>query len=467
MNRNTSTSITASLGRFVEQFRFEDIPQQGVQRATASILDAVGCALAGSGTHEAIAVRGMISADGGAPIAQLFGQSMRAPAAAAALANATAGHALDYDDSSPPMIGHPSVTLASVLFALGERDRRSGRDVIAANVAGLDVGARLGRHLNPSHYAAGWHATATLGTLAGATAAAHLLKLDARGARTAVGIAASSAGGIRKNFGSMVKPLHAGFAARNGVVAALLAANGLTADIDALDGERGFIEVFKGADVPELGGVHFDVAQPLEIVVSGVGIKRYACCGCTHSALDALLELRDEHRIDAKKVARIECTMNTLVPDILVHHRPATPAQAKFSMEYCLAVALIDGDCGMDQFTEARVADKAVRALLQRVELVVDAGIAYRNGVYPGTVSIHFVDGTCISRHADEAMGHPDWPLDLDGLRLKFMSCARRALSEERAAAAFQALAGLEQVAEVNSVTELLGAVSAQAAVPK
>ena len=460
-NAAKNTTLTASLGHFVEQLRFEDIPPQGVLRAKSSILDAVGCALAGSGTHEAVAVRDMIGADGGAPVAQVFGTAMRAPVAAAALANATAGHALDYDDSSPPMIGHPSVTLAAVLFALGERDRRSGRDVIAAYVAGLDVGARLGRHLNPSHYAAGWHATATLGTLAAATAAAHLLKLDARGVRTAVGIAASSAGGIRKNFGSMVKPLHAGFAARNGVVAALLAANGLTADLDALDGERGFVDVFKGADAPELNGVNFDVAQPLEIVASGVGIKRYACCGCTHSALDALLELRREHRIDAKKVARIECTMNTLVPDILVHHRPATPAQAKFSMEYCLAVALIDGDCGMDQFTEARVADKSVRALLQRVEPVVDARIVYRNGVYPGTVSIHFVDGTCISRHADEAMGHPDRPLDLDGLRLKFMSCARRALPEDRATAAFRALADLDQAEDVNSVTELLAGGSA------
>ena len=458
MSQNATTALTASLGRFVEQLRFEDIPPQGVQRAKASILDAVGCALAGSGTHEAIAVRAMISADGSASIAQLFGHAMRAAPAAAAMANATAGHALDYDDSSPPMIGHPSVTLAAVLFALGEREQRSGRDVIAAYVAGLDVGARLGRHLNPSHYAAGWHATATLGTLAAATAAAHLLKLDARGVRTAVGIAASSAGGIRKNFGSMVKPLHAGFAARNGVVAALLAANGLTADLDALDGERGFIDVFQGADIPDLSAVSFDVAQPLEIVASGVGIKRYACCGCTHSALDAILELRREHRIDPKKVARVECTMNTLVPDILVHHRPATPAQAKFSMEYCLAVALIDGDCGMDQFTEARVADKSVRALMQRVEPVVDAAIAYRNGVYPGTVSIHFIDGTSVAGHAEEAMGHPDKPLDLDGLRLKFMSCAQRALSAGRATAAFQALADLEQTSDVGRVAGLLAA---------
>ena len=440
----------------MERLQFGDIPEEGVVRAKASIADAVGCVLAGSVTEEAEPVRAMVLADGGAPVAQLFGHVTRLPPAAAALANATAGHALDYDDSSPPMIGHPSVSLVSALFALAEQEGRSGKDIIAAYVAGLDVGARLGRHLNPAHYAAGWHATATLGTLAAATGSAHLLRLKAQGARTALGIAASSAGGIRKNFGSMVKPLHAGFAARNGVVAALLAHNGLTADADALDGERGFIDVFKGAAEPDVERISFDAREPLEIVASGVGIKRYACCGCTHSALDALLELRSERKINPQSVTSIECTMNTLVPDILVHHRPTTPAQAKFSMEYCLAVALIDGDCGIDQFTDARVADGEVRRLLERVHTIVDPAIPYRNGVYPGTVTLRFADGSSVARHAGEAKGHPDLPLSLDDLRLKFASCAGRALPATAANAAFAMLCDLERVDHIGRLTKLL-----------
>ena len=458
MNVPTSQAITASAGRFVERLKYRDIPEAGVTRAKASLLDAVGCTLAGSATEEAAPVRAMVSADGGNPVALILGQAVRVPPAAAALANATAGHALDYDDSSPPMIGHPSVNLMSALFALGERDGRSGSDIITAYVAGLDVAARLGRHLNPSHYAAGWHATATLGTLGSAAAAAHLLRLEERKVRMALGIAASSAGGIRKNFGSMVKPLHAGMAARNGVVAALLAHHGLTADSDALDGERGFIDVFKGAQDPDLSQLRFDAGEPLEIMASGVGIKRYACCGCTHSALDALIALRTEHHIDHSKVAQIECTMNSLVPDILVHHRPTSPAQAKFSMEYCLAVAMIDGDCGMDQFSEERVAEGGVRALLERVSTTVDPAIAYRNGVYPGTVTVRFKDGNSVARHAEEARGHPDLPLDLSELQLKFMSCARRAIPEKQASAAFAMLAELEKLSDIRRLTDLLSA---------
>jgi len=454
--RISDDSLTASIGRFAAALRFEDIPAEGVARAKASILDLIGCALAGVHAEEAEPVRRVAAADGGLPQAQVFGALVKLPPAAAALANGAAGHALDYDDSSPPMIGHPSGSLVPSLFALAERDRRSGAEVIAAYVAGLEVAARLGRHLNPSHYAAGWHATATLGTLGAATAAAKLLGLDANGVRTAVGIAASSAGGIRKNFGSAVKPLHAGLAARNAVLAASLAAAGLTADRNAIDGERGFIDVFGGAARPDLSVLRFDDGSPLEIVASGIGIKRYACCGCTHSALDALLALREEHELDPAAVEAIGCTMNSLVPDVLVHHRPVTPPQAKFSMEYCLAVALIDGDCGMAQFTEARVADPEVRALLQRVHPEVDAAIPYRNGVYPSTVTIRMRDGSSVQGHAEEAKGHPDRPLSVEELRRKFMDCATRTLPVERAAAAFEALAQLEHCADLAILADLL-----------
>lgn len=447
------TGLTASLGRFAAGLRFSAIPASGVERAKASLLDAIGCTLAGATSHEAEPVRRMAEAEGGAPVAAVLGTKLRLPPAAAAIVNATAGHALDYDDSSPPMIGHPSVVLSAALLGLGERKGATGEALVTAYVAGLEAAARLGRHLNPSHYAAGWHATATLGTLGAATACANLLGLDERGVRTAVGIAASSASGIRRNFGSMVKPLHAGFAARNGVIAAELARLGHTADLDILEGERGFIDVFGGEASADLAGVSFDADQPLEIVASGVGIKRYACCGCTHSALDALIALRDEHRPDPAQVAKIDITMNSLVPDILVHHRPTSPAQAKFSMEYCLAVGLIDGDCGIAQFTEARVVDPAVKRLLECVTPRVDESISYRNGVYPGTVTIEMTDGRRFERHADEAKGHPDFPLALTELRAKFLDCAALALPRARAEVAFEALASLETVRDLRTLT--------------
>ncbi|WP_137178181.1 MmgE/PrpD family protein [Roseomonas sp. AR75] len=449
-------SLTASLGRFAAALRFEHLPEAAIARAKANMLDAIGCILAGVNTADATPVRAVVAADGGAAEALLFGTTLRLPPAAAALANGAAGHALDYDDSSPPMIGHPSVPLVSAIFALAARNGAGGAQAVTAYVAGLEAAARLGRNMNPSHYAAGWHATATLGTLAATVGAAKLLGLDARGVRMAVGIGASSAAGIRRNFGSAVKPLHAGLAARNGVVAALLAANGLVADADALDGERGFVHVFGGADRPDLSALRYDDGALLEVVASGVGIKRYSCCGCTHSALDALLALRAAHAPDPDAVDSIHCTMNALVPDILVHHRPETPAQAKFSMEYCLAAALLDGDCGIAQFKLDRVTRADVQALLRRVTTAVDPAIAYRNGVYPGTVTIRLKDGRELVGRAEEAKGHPDFPLSLDELRTKFLDCATQTIPLPQAEAAFAALAALETAPRLNDIAALL-----------
>jgi hypothetical protein len=195
-----------------------------------------------------------------------------------------------------------------------------------------------------------------------------------------------------------------------------------------LEGERGFIDVFKGAAEPDLEG-WCSIRQTIWRLWSAW--HQALCLLRLHPfGADALLALRRTSRRSGRHDA-IECTMNELVPDILVHHRPVSPAQAKFSIEYCLAVALIDGDCGMDQFTEDRIADAQVRSLLERVTTRIDPAIRYRNGVYPGTVTLHFADGSSLSRHAEEALGHPDRPLDMDGLA-KFMSAARH--PEKRAA---------------------------------
>lgn len=450
--------LTASLARFAAGLRFADLPPAAIARARTNMLDAVGCILAGAESAEARPLRAMLAEEGGAPAALLFGTGLRLPPLAAALANGAAGHALDYDDSSPPMIGHPSVPMVAAIFALGESRGADGAAAIAAYVAGLEAAARLGRHMNPAHYAAGWHATATLGTLAATVAAAKLLRLDAAAMRDAIGIAASAASGIRGNFGSGVKPLHAGMAARNGVFAAGLAARGFRAAPDALEGERGFVRVFGGPAPPDLAALRFDDGAPLEILASGVGIKRYPCCGCTHSALDALLALRARHAPDPARVAAIHCTMNALVPDILVHHRPATPAEAKFSMEYCLAVALLDGACGIAQFAPERVARADVQALLRRVTTGVDPAIPYRNGVYPGTVTVTLEDGRVLADSAAEAKGHPDLPLSAAELRAKFLDCAAAVLPPARAEAAFAALAALETAPSLGGIAALLEA---------
>jgi len=453
MGVSQPASLTREFAEHLAGLRFDALPPLAVDRSKTCLIDALGCVLAGVGSVEAATIRRALLADGGQGASAVLGTHQSFGAGAAALANGTAGHALDYDDSSPPMIGHPSVPILAASLAMAIPGRTSGADLVLAHIAGLEMAARLGRMLNPSHYGAGWHATATLGSFAATIAAAIIIGLDARQISHAIGIAASSMGGIRANFGSMVKPLHAGFAARNGVLAVQLAAQGFIANDCVLEAQNGFLEVFSG----DLEACLATEKGELEIVRSGVGIKRYPCCGCTHSALDALLVLIGRDAPDAGAVQEITCTMNALVPDILIHQRPQTPAQAKFSMEYCLAVALLDGQCGLPQFQADRVVRRDVQDLLRRVRCIVDPAIPYENGVYPGTVTVFLQDGRRITKGAGKAVGHPDLPISAADLEHKFLDCAGRVLEPDKAAQSFEWLARLE---DQRSLADLLPLVS-------
>ncbi len=209
-----------------------------------------------------------------------------------------------------------------------------------------------------------------IGVIGAAVAAAKLLGLDPIAIRHAVGIAASQAGGLRQNFGSDTKPLHAGLAARGGVFAAQLAKAGFTSNPAILEGARGFLDVFRGGVESRQDPFTdpFVAGAPFEIVSSGITIKPYACCGCTHSALDATFDLISEYGVTSGDVAHVECRVNRLAPQVLIYNRASTPSEAKFCLEYCLAVAMLDGTVGTKQFTQERVDDPVVQALLRRVD---------------------------------------------------------------------------------------------------
>src|SRR4051812_43605003 len=366
-----SEGLTGAAASLVASLTEDDLSPAARELVTAAILDCLGCTLAGADTPDAEISHGWVESLGGKRDATLLaGSGGAAPAALAALANGAAGHALDLDDFSSTMM-HPSVVLVPAILALAEREHASGRDVVLAYAAGFELFARLCKGMNPGHYAAGWHATSTAGTVAAAAASARLLGLDETGIATAIGIGASSAAGIRQNFGSMVKPLHAGNAAFHGVGAAGLAARGFPAALDALDGPRGFVSVFGGDPAPELTAASFE-SRELELDRSGIAFKRYACCGAIHAALDATLELRERHGLTAADVASVRCDVNRWAPDILIHHSASTASQGRFCVEYSVAVALVEGDAGVVQYGDDRLADAEVQDLSSRVAVVVD-----------------------------------------------------------------------------------------------
>jgi 2-methylcitrate dehydratase PrpD len=426
-------------------------PVEARARAAAAFLDTVGVALAGSAEPAARAVQRTV-----APVesgAIVWGTSVRASAEAAALANGTAAHALDYDDMCFVSLAHPSAPLVPAILAaadLAGASGASGRAALDAYVVGFEIEARLGQVMNTRHYQRGWHCTSTLGTVGAAAGVARLIGLDAAQAAHALGIAASMASGLKENFGSMVKPLHAGLAARNGVQAALLARAGLTANASAIAGAQGYLAAMDAERPADLPAVCADLDSRWEILDTGITVKLYPSCAGTHPTLDVVLDLRAEVGFTAGDVARVEVAVDRIAPTILVHDRPTTGLEAKFSMPYCVAAAVVHGRVGLDTFDDAAVRDPQVTAFLPRVTMAADP--AFDSGAPALTqsrVRIRLKDGREVGGAANGARGYPERPPSEVDVRGKFLSCASRALpadDAERALGVWTDLAALEDV---------------------
>ena len=449
-------SVTARLAEFIVKTTARDCPDVAVTQVRRAALDTLGVTLAGAAEPSAVAVRGVVRAEGSTPLCTVVGTSLRAAPTWAALANGTAGHAHDFDDTNFALMGHPSVPLLAAALAAAEAETASGRDVVVAYLVGFEISAALGIALNPDHYTRGWHATSSIGTLGCAAAAAKLLGLDADQTRHALGVAASLASGLKENFGSMTKPFHAGHAARNGVFAAMLAREGFTASDTALDGTQGYAAAFSQT---KLGAGAFEaLGHEWQILASGIAVKPYPSCALTHSAIDALLALRAEHGLGADQVEDIEVGVNHVVPEVLRHHQPATGLEKKFSMQFCAAEALATGRVEIASFEEGATA-AGTRSLMDRVRMVVDPTLP--DGLEQhawSRVTVRLRDGRTLASPPRGASGHPDQPLTDAQLRAKFLGCAAPVLGAGEAEGVAEQLAHLEDVPDIRALTSRLAA---------
>lgn len=448
-------TATARLAEFVVKTPLGDCPDAVLAQTRRAALDTVGVMLAGAAEPVARAVRAVARADGSVPLCTVLGTGLRASAAWAALANGAAGHAHDFDDTSFALMGHPSVPLLATALACAEAETASGGDVALAYVLGFEIDAALGLAVNPAHYTRGWHATSSIGTLGCAAAAARLLGLDVDQTRHALGIAATLASGLKENFGSMTKPFHAGHAAQNGVRAAQLAREGLTASDEALEGRQGYLAAFSGAT---LEAATFDgLGRRWELTRSGIAVKPYPSCALTHSAIDALVELRARHRLDASRVAAVEVGVTAVVPDVLRHARPTNGLERKFSMQYCAAAALVRGPLQLDDFADGPVADAATRELMTRVRMVVDPTLPHEREQHAWSrVTVRLADGTTFEEKPRGATGHPATPLTDDELRTKFLACAAPVIGADAAEGVAEQIAHLEDVPDIRALTSRL-----------
>jgi 2-methylcitrate dehydratase PrpD len=445
-------SAVVTLAKFIAEAA---PPAEARRRAAAAFLDTVGVALAGASEPAAKAVQQMISMLG-AGRSQVLGTDMCATPVGAALANGTAAHALDYDDMCFVSLAHPSAPLVPATLAASELRGASGQAMLDAYVLGFEIEARIGKRIHPRHYQRGWHATSTLGSLGAAAACSRLLGLDRSATGHALSIAASQASGLKENFGTMLKPLHAGLAAQNGVMAALLAERGLTGSELALDGPQGLLTAMDGQH-PDLGDAADDLGTRWEILDTGITVKLYPSCAGTHPALDGLLLLRQRERFTAVDVDRVEIDVDSITPTILIYDRPATGLEGKFSMPFCAAAAIVYGRVGIDTFEPGPLADPDVRTLMSRVTMRVDTTF---DGAAPALtqsrVTVRLHDGRVLVHAASGARGYPDQPAGDDELAAKFLSCARRTLSDSAATRALATLRAIESVTDVREVTTIL-----------
>jgi 2-methylcitrate dehydratase PrpD len=427
------------------------------RRALTAVIDTVGVALAGSSEPAARIVRRALAPQHSGTLAPLhpctlWGERQRATALDAALSNGTAAHALDFDDMCFVSLAHPSAPLVPAIMAAGELAHASGRAVLDAYVVGFEVQARLGRLMNPRHYQRGWHCTSTLGAMSAAAGAARLLGLDAATTAHALAIAASSASGLKENFGTMIKPLHAGLAARDGMLAALLAREGLTGSDRAIDGPQGFLHAFD-AEHEDLARETHGLGSRWEILDTGITVKLYPSCAGTHPSLDAILDLRSGHGFDGDAIDRVEIDVDPIVPTILIYDRPSSALEAKFSMPFCTAAAIVLGHVGIETFADERIRDARITALMPRVTMRVDDAIGVgKPALTEARVRIYLKDGRTLTQDAHGARGYPsNLATDAD-FEAKFLSCARAALPGPEATDLLRRLRGLETMDSISAL---------------
>lgn len=447
-------TILEQIAEKIVAIRYESLPKAAVDWAKAATLDTVGVTLAGAGEDCARIVEKTLAV--GAPHGNclIFGSDRRTGPLDAALINGTAAHALDFDDVSNTLGGHPSAPLLPAVFALADMNDCDGRAFVTAYVAGFETETRIARGVHFHHYEKGWHPTATLGVFGAAASCCHLMGLSAAQTAQALAIAASLASGIKANFGTMTKPLHVGHTARSGLFAAMLARDGFTANNAALEHKQGFLEVFNGAGTYDSEAMLKDWGNPYDVVRPGPAIKQYPCCGSTHPALDALLALRGEHAMPADKVVRIESWTH---PRRLAHTNrpdPKSGLDAKFSVQYCLARATLQGQIRLEDFEGTAHDDPTVRALMTRIH--ADARTDEALGA---EVWVTFDSGETIVKKVGAALGRgPDNPLPAGALASKFVNCASRALPPASVARLQQMLETLETAPSIKAV---VGAIAA------
>jgi 2-methylcitrate dehydratase PrpD len=434
---------------FIAGFELKQAPPLAVERARTAFIDTVGVMLAGSRTEPAAIVLEMVKAESAAAAVSIVGQSLRTSPQLAALANGVASHALDFDLTYTQ--GQLVASLIPALLPLAESTGATPAETLAAFIAGFEVVSRLSR-ANPDHNGGGsWHGTGTIGAIGAAAACAKLIKLPAPKIADVIGIAVSLGSGVNANYGTMTKPLHAGQAARNGMMAAWLGARGFTANTAAIEGRGGFARTFaRGLKwQPE---AFADLGQTFDIAERGFRPKRYPCGGVIHTGIDAALKLREQLGPRVADITAIKAGISKYAASRASEQYPTNTEAAKFNLQYVVACSLVNGVPKLASFDEVAIKDERVRALARMITVAIDPEFADAHQDYPTRLTVTLKDGRTLEELVTYASGTAQYPMSPAQIEEKFFDCAQEAVDAD---AAKKILAALRTLGEQPSFANL------------
>ena len=412
--------LTQEVAHFVARTRYRDIPKEVVRLARGFILDGLGVALAGSTDECSRIVQAQVRQMNGKGESSIVGTALSAPAPKAALANGVAGHAMDYDDTQLStskqavygLLTHPTTPVLAAVLAIGEKEKISGEAFVLAYLLGVEVECRIADAINPRHYQDGFHSTATMGGIGAAMAVGKILRLNERKLIQTLGIAASMASGLRENFGTMTKPLHAGRAAENGVSAALLARDGFTAAANILEARRGFFNAMAGGcDESKITG---RLGSPYFMKEPGISIKPYPSGSLSHPAQDLILDLVKQHDLSADEIDHVEVGTNSNVPNALIYPMPKTALGRKVQHSVLHGNRYPRAQGRHRAVPRPQGGGKKVVQLMKRVTLRVDDELEKLGyDQVRSRIRIRLKNGRVIEGRYDVARGHPEKPDEL------------------------------------------------------
>ena len=459
--------LTNYVGTFVTQTKYQEIPAEVIELGKKSILDALGLALAGSRAESGSISRKYVEQAGVRNgKATVIGSAQRTSPRFAALLNGISIHADDFDDTQLAaakdrvygLLMHPTVPVLPAIFALAEQRAVTGKEWMLAYQVGAEVECKIAEAISPRHYQDGFHTTGTCGPFGSAAACAKLLKFDLPKTLKTFGLAASQSGGLRENFGTMTKPFQAGHAAESGLVSAELVALGWTAAEQILEADRGFFHASGGSYDPS--AIMDRLGKPWTFASPGVSLKPYPSGSLTHPAMTELARLIEVHKLQAAQVEKVDIGANHNMTTTLLHHQPKTGLEAKFSMEFCLAILLLERKAGLGQFSDKVVQRSDVQEMIRRINFYVDpeaenAGFDKMTSI----LKVHLRDGRIITGRAQFAKGSPANPMSFDEAATKFRGCAEFAEWPKAKTEQIIALTkSLEAATDMSALSPLLSA---------